>query len=72
MEYERSRNINEVTMNKQEWETYLESGIVPPHFIKEMVELIKGGGHLTSRHLAVYQSHAQIIEAHLQKKNPND
>lgn len=59
-------------MNPQEWETYLENGIVPLHFIKEMVELIKGGGHLTTRHLAVYQSHAQIIEAYLRKKNPNE
>lgn len=59
-------------MNPTEWETYLKSGIVPQHFIQEMVQLIKGGKSLTSRHLAVYQSHAQIIETHLQKKNSND
>lgn len=59
-------------MNPTEWNTYLESGIVPPHFIQEMVQLIKGGGHLTARHLTVYQSHAPIIETYLQKKNPNE
>lgn len=59
-------------MNPTEWETYLESGIVPTHFIREMVELIQDGKSLTSRHLAVYQSHAQIIETYLLKKNPND
>lgn len=59
-------------MNPQEWETYLESGIVPPPFIEEIVQLIKGGGYLTSRHLAVYQSHAQIIETYLQKKKPKN
>jgi hypothetical protein len=73
MEYERSRNINEVTMNAEEWNIYLESGIVPQHFIQEMVELIKSGKSLTTtRHLAVYQSHAPIIETYLQKKNSKD
>lgn len=72
MEYKGSRYINEVTMNAEEWNIYLESGIVPQHFIQEMVELIKGGKSLTARHLAVYQSHAAIIETYLQKKNSKD
>ena len=54
-------------MNPQEWEHYVDSGEVPYHFFKSMVESIKNGDALTSQHLAVYSSHGEIIEVLLSK-----
>lgn len=50
-------------MDKEEWNTYVNSGEVPYHFFKSMVDLIKQGKRLNEQHLAVYMSHGEIIEA---------
>jgi hypothetical protein len=55
-------------MTKEEWKHYVDSGEVPMHFFKSMVKLIKDGKTLNSQHLAVYQSHGQIVELLLSKK----
>ena len=55
-------------MNKTEWDTYVNTGEVPYHFFKSMVDLIKEGGKLNQQHLAVYTSHGEIIELMLNKK----
>ena len=55
-------------MTKEEWKHYVDTGEVPMHFFKSMVESIKNGDALTSQHLAVYQSHGQIVELLLSKK----
>jgi hypothetical protein len=54
-------------MDKQEWQRYVNLGEVPYHFFKSMVKLIKEGGKLNGQHLAVYQSHGEIVEILLKK-----
>lgn len=54
-------------MNKEEWNTYLDTGFVPQHFIMEIVHGIKEGKRLNPKHLAIYQTHAQIIEIYLRR-----
>lgn len=54
-------------MNSEEWKQYVDTGEVPYHFFKSMVKLIKDGKALNSQHLAVYQSHGQIVEFLLSK-----
>jgi hypothetical protein len=56
-------------MTKEEYNTYIDTGVVPQYFIKEIVEGIKSGQRLTPTHLQVYISHGQIIELYLNKKN---
>ena len=55
-------------MSPQEWKDYVDKGEVPMHFFKSMVEAIKNGKTLNTQHLAVYQTHGQIIEMMLTKK----
>jgi len=55
-------------MTPQEWKHYVDKGEVPMHFFKSMVEAIKNGKTLNSQHLAVYQSHGEIIELLLSLK----
>lgn len=55
-------------MNTKEWQTYINTGQVPMHYLKSMVEAIKSGQKLNSKHLAVYTTHAQIIEVMLKSK----
>lgn len=55
-------------MNPKEWKIYVDTGFVPQHFFKSMVESIKAGDRLNQQHLAVYQSHGSIIEMMLTKK----
>lgn len=55
-------------MNSEEWKQYVDTGEVPMHFFKSMVEAIKNGKILNTQHLAVYQTHGQIIEMMLTKK----
>lgn len=55
-------------MNPKEWKIYVDTGFVPQHFFKSMVESIKAGDRLNQQHLAVYQSHGPIIEMMLTKK----
>jgi hypothetical protein len=55
-------------MNKEEWNNYIDTGYVPQHFIKEIVENIKSGQTLTIKHLQVYMSHSSIIELYLTMK----
>lgn len=55
-------------MTPEEWKNYIDKGEVPIHFLKEMVDLIKAGKSLTDKHLAVYQSHGQVIETLLNLK----
>ena len=55
-------------MNKEDWNLYEETGKVPMYFFKSMVEAIKNGKTLNTQHLAVYQTHGQIIEMMLTKK----
>jgi len=55
-------------MNPKEWKIYVDTGFVPQHFLKSMVESIKAGDRLNQQHLAVYQSHGPIIEMMLTKK----
>lgn len=54
-------------MTPEEWLIYIDTGEVPFTFLKEMVDIIKEGKSLTDKHLAVYQTHSQIIEALLKK-----
>lgn len=54
-------------MNEQEWESYVNTGEVPYHFFKSMVDLIKQGKKLNQQHLAVYTSHGEIVEILLKK-----
>ncbi|MDC0008894.1 hypothetical protein OAE73_00875 [bacterium] len=54
-------------MNPQEWKVYVDTGEVPYHFFKSMVESIKKGERLNQQHLAVYQSHGKVIEVLLSK-----
>ena len=49
-------------MTPEEWKNYIDTGEVPMYFLEEMVNLIKMGESLTDKHLAVYQSHGQVIE----------
>lgn len=56
-------------MNQQEWQCYVNTGEVPSHFFHSMVEIIREGGKLNLQHLAVYQSHGEIIEIMLKKTN---
>ena len=55
-------------MSTEEWTIYVDTGFVPMHFFKSMVEAIKTGGTLNHQHMAVYQSHGPIIEMMLAKK----
>lgn len=55
-------------MSPEEWTIYVDTGFVPIHFFKSMVEAIKTGGTLNHQHLAVYQSHGKIIEVLLSLK----
>lgn len=55
-------------MNKEEWRLYIDTGKVPSHFIKSMVECIKAGKLPTTQELAVYSSHGTFIEALLKKR----
>jgi hypothetical protein len=55
-------------MNQQEWQSYVNFGEVPHHFFQSMVEIIKKGGKLNRQHLAVYQSHGEIVETMLKNK----
>lgn len=55
-------------MTPEEWQLYVDTGEVPMHFFKSMVEAIKNGKTLNSQHLAVYQSHGKIIEILLSLK----
>ena len=55
-------------MNNEEWDFYVNTGFVPQHFLKSMVESIKLGHKLNQQHFAVYQSHGPIIEMMLSKK----
>mgnify|MGYP007086414955 CR=1 FL=1 len=55
-------------MNEKEWTIYVDTGFVPMHFFKSMVEAIKSGGTLNHQHMAVYKSHSQVIEMLLAKK----
>ena len=55
-------------MTQEEWNTYIDTGFVPHSFIKEIVNGIKKGHRLTSKHLQVYITHKQIIEIYLNKK----
>lgn len=54
-------------MNEQEWQSYVDSGEVPWHFFKSMIDLIKKGEKLNEQHLAVYMSHGEIIEILLKR-----
>lgn len=54
-------------MTQEEWNTYIETGFVPQHFIKDMVDRIKSGKPLDVKHLQVYVSHGKIIELYLKK-----
>jgi hypothetical protein len=54
-------------MNPQEWQCYVNSGKVPSHFLHSMIKLIIEGGKLNLQHLAVYQSHGEIVEIMLKK-----
>lgn len=58
-------------MNTEEWNQYVETGHVPMHFLKSMAESIKKGEALNTHHLAVYASHAEIIEVLLLNKSKN-
>ncbi len=55
-------------MNSEEWKHYVDVGEVPYHFFISMVNTIKEGGKLNSQHIAVYSSHARIIEFLLKQK----
>ena len=55
-------------MNSEEWNVYVDTGFVPHHFFKSMVEAIKSGEKLNQQHLSVYRSHGPIIEMMLAKK----
>lgn len=55
-------------MSTEEWTMYVDTGFVPMHFFKSMVEAIKTGATLNHQHLAVYQSHGKIIEVLLSLK----
>ena len=50
-------------MNKEEWNLYVDTGKVPRHFIKSMVDCIKTGKLPTPQQIAVYSSHGTLIEA---------
>jgi surface polysaccharide O-acyltransferase-like enzyme len=54
-------------MTTEEWQCYVNTGEVPLHFIKSMVKLIREGKVLSQQHIAVYTSHARIIETLLKK-----
>ena len=56
-------------MNQHEWSTYVNSGEVPSHFFHSMIKLIREGGKLNLQHLAVYQSHGEIVEIMLKKSD---
>lgn len=64
----RKNVLKEITMTEHEWKHYVDTGEVPMHFFKSMVEAIKTGVKLNSQHLAVYQSHGRIIEVLLSIK----
>ena len=49
-------------MNEQEWESYVNTGEVPYHFFKSMVDLLKQGKKLNQQHIAVYTSHGWFVE----------
>jgi hypothetical protein len=55
-------------MTKEEWNNYIDTGFVPHYFIKEIVEKIKSGETLTTKHIQVYMSHGSIIEVYLKIK----
>jgi len=55
-------------MTDQEWKRYVDTGEVPYHFFKSMVNAIKNGDKLNGQHLAVYSSHGRIIEVLLSIK----
>lgn len=56
-------------MTKEEWNNYIDTGFVPQYFIKEIVEKIKSGGTLNTKHIQVYMSHGSIIEIYLKNTN---
>lgn len=55
-------------MNKEEWNLYVDTGKVPRHFIKSMIDCIKTGKLPTPQQIAVYSSHGTLIEALLKKR----
>ena len=58
-------------MKPKEWKEYVETGYVPMHFLKSMAQSIKNGEILDTQHIAVYQTHNQIIELILSKISKN-
>lgn len=55
-------------MTKEEWNTYIDTGVVPQYYIKEIVNGIRSGQRLNDKHLQVYMTHGPIIEIYLNKK----
>jgi hypothetical protein len=54
-------------MKDKEWKQYVETGYMPMKVLKSIARLIKKGDALNTRCIAVYQTHAQIIELLLSK-----
>jgi len=49
-------------MTPEEWKHYIDTGEVPYHFFKSMVDLLKQGKKLNQQHIAVYTSHGWFVE----------
>lgn len=56
-------------MTQSEWNTYIDTGFVPQYFINEIVNGIKNGKELNTKHLQIYITHGKIIEIYLNKND---
>ena len=55
-------------INDQDWQKYVDTGEVGIHMLKDIVRRNKAGEKLGTRDLAVYSSHADILETLLRIK----
>ena len=49
-------------INNEDWQKYVNTGEVELRVLRGIVKVIKGGGKMNSRQLAIYMSNADIIE----------
>jgi len=57
-----------MSIQECDWVEYVETGFANIEILKEIVAIIKKGGVLSDKHLAIYESYNIAIEALLRSK----
>lgn len=50
-------------INNKDWQTYVDTGEIHAKYLQEIADHIKQGRSLSTKELAIYGTHHQIIEA---------